>query len=134
MTPQTSAHQALLPLGFSRQEHWSGLPFPTPMHESEKVKVKSLSRIHFPHKTRNSMRAGTGYRCTPSSQHTGRKAFEKSTELQEERSTSNQVSKGAPDQFFPQLCNMICDLLVKSQSKLKILSCTWSLCSVFKHH
>ena len=53
------------------------------------------------------MRAGTGYRCTPSSQHTGRKAFEKSTELQEERSTSNQVSKGAPDQFFPQLCNMI---------------------------
>ena len=23
-------------LGFSRQEHWSGLPFPSPMHESEK--------------------------------------------------------------------------------------------------
>ena len=23
-------------LGFSRQEHWSGLPFPCPMHESEK--------------------------------------------------------------------------------------------------
>ena len=23
------------PLGFSRQEHWSGLPFPSPMHESE---------------------------------------------------------------------------------------------------
>ena len=22
-------------LGFSRQEHWSGLPFPPPMHESE---------------------------------------------------------------------------------------------------
>ena len=21
--------------GFSRQEHWSGLPFPSPMHESE---------------------------------------------------------------------------------------------------
>ena len=35
-TPQTSAHLALLPLGFSRQEHWSGLPFPSPMHESEK--------------------------------------------------------------------------------------------------
>ena len=40
-----SAHQALLPLGFSRQEHWSGLPFPSPMHESEKVKVKSLSHV-----------------------------------------------------------------------------------------
>ena len=25
-------------LGFSRQEHWSGLPFPSPMHESEKSK------------------------------------------------------------------------------------------------
>ena len=23
-------------LGFSREEHWSGLPFPSPMHESEK--------------------------------------------------------------------------------------------------
>jgi len=23
-------------LGFSRQEHWSGLPFPSSMHESEK--------------------------------------------------------------------------------------------------
>ena len=25
-----------LSLGFSRQEHWSGWPFPSPMHESEK--------------------------------------------------------------------------------------------------
>ena len=35
-TPETGAHQALLSLGFSRQEHWSGLPFPSLMHESEK--------------------------------------------------------------------------------------------------
>ena len=34
-TPETAAHQAPLFLGFSRQEHWSGLPFPSPMHESE---------------------------------------------------------------------------------------------------
>ena len=34
-TPQTAAHQAPPSLGFSRQEHWSGLPFPSPMHESE---------------------------------------------------------------------------------------------------
>ena len=33
-----AAHQALPSLGFSRQEHWSGLPFPSPMHESEKWK------------------------------------------------------------------------------------------------
>ena len=35
-TPQTAARQAPPSLGFSRQEHRSGLPFPSPMHESEK--------------------------------------------------------------------------------------------------
>ena len=35
-TPQMAAHQAPLSLGFSRQEHWSGLPFPSPVQESEK--------------------------------------------------------------------------------------------------
>ena len=39
-TPETAAHQAPLSLGFSRQEHWSGLPFPSPMHE-----VKSESEV-----------------------------------------------------------------------------------------
>ena len=29
MTPWTVAHQALLSMGFSRQEYWSGLPFPS---------------------------------------------------------------------------------------------------------
>jgi len=38
VTPWTAAHQAPLSLGFSRQEHWSGLPFPSPM-----MKVKSES-------------------------------------------------------------------------------------------
>ena len=37
-TPQTAAHQAPPSLGFSRQEQWSGLPFLSPMHESEKLK------------------------------------------------------------------------------------------------
>ena len=37
-TPQTAAHQAPRSLGFSRQEHWSGLPFPSPIHESEEWK------------------------------------------------------------------------------------------------
>ena len=27
-----AANQAPLSLGFTRQEHWSGLPFPSPMH------------------------------------------------------------------------------------------------------
>ena len=39
-TPQTAAHQAAPSLGFSRQKHWSGLPFPSPMHE-----VKSESEV-----------------------------------------------------------------------------------------
>ena len=34
--PEMAAHQAPPSLGFSRQEHWSGLPFPSPVHESEK--------------------------------------------------------------------------------------------------
>ena len=37
-TPEMAAHQAPPSLGFSRQEHWSGLPFPSPTHESEKWK------------------------------------------------------------------------------------------------
>ena len=35
-TPEMAAHQAPPSLGFSREEHWSGLPFPSPMLESEK--------------------------------------------------------------------------------------------------
>ena len=30
-TPWTAAYQASLSMGFSRQEHWSGLPFPSPV-------------------------------------------------------------------------------------------------------
>ena len=46
-----TAHQAPPSLGFSRQEHWSGLPFPSPMQESEKWKwncsvVSDFSRPH----------------------------------------------------------------------------------------
>ena len=50
-TPWTAAYQAPPSLGFSRQEHWSGLPFPSTMHESEKWKwsrlvVSNSSRPH----------------------------------------------------------------------------------------
>ena len=37
-TPYTAAHQASPSLGLSRQGHWSGLPFPSPMQESVKRK------------------------------------------------------------------------------------------------
>ena len=35
-------------LGFSRQEHWSGLPFPSPMHESEKWKWSRVRLLETP--------------------------------------------------------------------------------------
>ena len=47
-TPQTAAHQAPLSLGFSRQEHWSGLPFPSPMHESESEVAQSCPTLSDP--------------------------------------------------------------------------------------
>ena len=37
-TPLTAAHQASPSMGFSRQEHWSGLPFPSPYKMSRKDK------------------------------------------------------------------------------------------------
>jgi len=42
VTPEIAAHQSTPSLGFSRQEHWSGLPLPSPMHESEKWKWNHL--------------------------------------------------------------------------------------------
>ena len=47
-TPKMAAHQAPLSLGFSRQEHWSGLPFPSPMHESEREVIQSCLTLHDP--------------------------------------------------------------------------------------
>ena len=46
--PWTMACQASLSIGFSRQEHWSGLSFPSPMIKyevNEVSEVKSLSRV-----------------------------------------------------------------------------------------
>ena len=39
----TVAHQAPLSVGFSRQEHWSGLPFPPPGIFQEGIKPASLT-------------------------------------------------------------------------------------------
>ena len=39
--PVNCSCQAPLSMEFSRQEHWSGLPFPSQMHESEKWKWNS---------------------------------------------------------------------------------------------
>ena len=47
VTPETADHQAPPSLGFSRQEHWSGLPFSFCNAWKWKVKVKSLIRVRF---------------------------------------------------------------------------------------
>ena len=39
------ARQAPLSMGFSRQEHWSGLPFPTSVIKYEVSEMKLLSRV-----------------------------------------------------------------------------------------
>ena len=46
--PTDGSHQAPPSLGFSRQEHWIGLPFPSPMHESEKEVSQSCPTLSNP--------------------------------------------------------------------------------------
>ena len=46
--PIDGSHQAPLSLGFSRQEHWSGLPFPPPVGESESEVTQSCPTLSDP--------------------------------------------------------------------------------------
>ena len=48
VTPQAAAHQAPLSLGFSRQEHRSRLPFPSPTHKSESEVAQSCPTLRDP--------------------------------------------------------------------------------------
>ena len=43
-TPWTVAHQAPLSMGFTRQEYWGGLPFPTP-EDLPNLRIKPPSLI-----------------------------------------------------------------------------------------
>ena len=47
-TPWRAALQAPLSLGFSRQEPWSGLPFPSPMQKSESEAAQSCPTLRDP--------------------------------------------------------------------------------------
>ena len=47
VTPWTVARQAPLSMGFSRQEYWSRLPFPSPVTKYEVSEVYSLSCVGF---------------------------------------------------------------------------------------
>ena len=48
VVPWTVAHQTSLSMGFSRQEYWSGLPFPSPIHESESEVAQSCLTLSNP--------------------------------------------------------------------------------------
>ena len=41
-TPWTAACQAPLSMGFSRQEYWSGLPFPSPNKDFKEIQYNIL--------------------------------------------------------------------------------------------
>ena len=45
-TPWIVAHQAPLSMGFSRQEYWSGLPFPTPGDPPDPGLVVIICQLH----------------------------------------------------------------------------------------
>ena len=44
-TPWTTAHQAPLSMGFSRQEYWSGVPMPSPRECSTSLIYMQLSNV-----------------------------------------------------------------------------------------
>ena len=47
-TPWTVAHKVPLSMGFSRQEYWSGLPFPSPGDLPDPgIEATSLSLLHW---------------------------------------------------------------------------------------
>ena len=43
-TPWTAAYQAPLPMGFSRQEYWSGVPLPSPENGTDEPNLQDRTR------------------------------------------------------------------------------------------
>jgi len=44
MTPWTAAYRAPVPMGFSRQEYWSGLPLPSLRMDLESIILSEISQ------------------------------------------------------------------------------------------
>ena len=47
-TPWTAAYEAPPSMGFSRQEHWSGVPLPSPRWMLDSSKHRRITCVHFP--------------------------------------------------------------------------------------
>ena len=45
VTPWTTAYQAPLSMGFSRQEYWSGVPSPSPMTNLDSIHITWLTKV-----------------------------------------------------------------------------------------
>ena len=45
--PWTAAYQAPPSMGFSRQEYWSGVPLPSPLHNYSAVLLPIVIIMHF---------------------------------------------------------------------------------------
>src|SRR5574340_225374 len=66
VTPWTAAHQASPLMGFYRQEHWSGLPFPSPktLKDGRKVRETNIEAgllWHEPHNVDSIMASDLDY-------------------------------------------------------------------------
>ena len=57
-TPWTAAHQAPLSTGFSRQEYWSGLPFPSPHAIKVMLKILKARLQHYMNRELPDIQAG----------------------------------------------------------------------------
>ena len=53
VTLWTVALQAPLSMGFSREEYWSGLPFPSPMFRSDQISHSVVSDSLRPHESQH---------------------------------------------------------------------------------
>jgi len=58
-----AAHQAPPSLGFSRQEHWSGLPFPSPMYRGLNKKLVYLIGKSKTHRAGQRLGTEAGFLC-----------------------------------------------------------------------
>ena len=100
-------------LGFSSQEHWSGLPFPSPMHESEKWKwsrsvVPDSSRPHGLQPTRllcprDFPGKSTGVGCHCLLRRRGSSQYQREYKESQMKSTYT-MSLTKPKSIFLQIC------------------------------